>query len=246
VSDVELAIAEYAAGFISEGSTLQTGFGSIPSTIATCLAERPGGHYGVHSEMFTTGLMRLHQAGKISNTRKSEFEGFSIATFAAGTEELYEWLDGRSDVRFAPVSVVNAPELIAANHNMVSINGAIAIDLFGQVIADTIGGHQYSGIGGHEDFVAGTGLELEDRSLLCLPSAVTAGDAEISRIVGELDSGSVVTTPRHQVDVVITEHGVAELRGRDVRERAIALAAIAHPSSRDYLRGLIEKDPRFA
>jgi acyl-CoA hydrolase len=236
-SDIERAIAGHALAFIGDGSTLQTGIGGIPTAVATLLAQGPGGDYGVHSEMFTNGLMELHKAGKVTNAHKGEFEGYSITTFAAGSQELYDWLDGegRELVRFLPVDVVNSPEVIADNHRLVSINGALTIDLQGQVVADTIGGVQFSGIGGHEDFVAGAGLELEDRSLLCLPSTSTIDGKVISRISATLPAGSIVTTPRHQVDVVITEHGAAELRGRTVRERAEALAAIAHPDVRDEL-----------
>jgi acyl-CoA hydrolase len=224
--------------FITDGATLQTGIGGIPTAVATLLAQGPGGDYGVHSEMFTNGLMELHKAEKVTNANKGEFEGYSITTFAAGSQALYDWLDGegRELVRFLPVQVVNSPEVIADNHRLVSINGALTIDLQGQVVADTIGGVQFSGIGGHEDFVAGAGLQLDDRSLLCLPSTSTIDGQLISRISAILPAGSVVTTPRHQVDVVITEHGAAELRGRTVRERAEALAAIAHPEFRDELR----------
>jgi len=133
--------------------------------------------------------------------------------------------------------VVNDQRVIADNHHFVSINGALAVDLHGQVVADTIVGDQFSGIGGHEDFLAGAGLELEDRSLLCLPSTATVGGQVVSRICAQLPAGSIVTTPRHQVDVVITEFGAAELRGRTVRERAEALRAIAHPDFRDELAG---------
>jgi acyl-CoA hydrolase len=234
---VEEAIAGHCLEFITDGSTLQTGIGGIPTAVATLLAEGSGGEYGVHSEMFTNGLMALHKAGKVTNAHKGEFEGYSITTFAAGTAELYEWLagEGRELVRFLPVTVVNSPEVIADNHRFVSINGAITIDLYGQVVADTIGGGQFSGIGGHEDFVAGAGLQLEDRSLLCLPSTATVDGALVSRITAQLPAGSIVTTPRHRVDVIITEYGAAELRGRTVRERAAALVAIAHPDFRDGL-----------
>lgn len=243
VTEVELAIAAHATAFIPDGATLQTGFGSIPSTIAAVLARGDGGEYGVHSEMFTNGLMRLHQAGKVTNTHKDQFEGFSLVTFAAGSAELYEWLDGNEDVRFAPVSVVNSPELIAANHTMVTINGAIGVDLWGQVTADSIGGRQFSGVGGHEDFVAGAGLELEDRSLICLPATVEIGGTLVSRIVPTFAAGTIVTTPRHQIDVIVTEFGVAEVRGLSTTERAEALAAIAHPSFRDALRAAIPTGP---
>jgi acyl-CoA hydrolase len=235
-TDVERAIAEHAATFVRDGCTLQTGIGAIPSTIVALLAERDGGDYGIHSEMFTTGLMQLHRAGKVSNAHKGLFDGFSVCTFALGSTELYGWLDGNEDVRFAPVDIVNAPHLVSTNHEIVSINGAISVDLYGQVVADRIHGRQYSGIGGHEDFVAVSGLQLEDRSLVCLPATARAGDATVSRIVATTPDGATVTSPRHQVDVVITEHGIAELRGRTTRERAEALAAVAHPEFRAALQ----------
>jgi acyl-CoA hydrolase len=234
-TDVDRAIAENAAEFIPPGATLQTGIGGVPSVLVSLLAERDGGDYGVHSEMFTTGLMRLHEAGKVAN-RKGQFDGVSVVTFAAGTEELYEWLDGNNDVAFLPVDVVNSPERIARNRDVVTINGALAIDVHGQVVADTIRGAQFSGIGGHEDFVSGPALSVDDRSLLCLPSTVTVDGARRSRIVPWFEAGEVITTPRHQVDVVVTEHGSAELQGKTVHERGDALAAIAHPDFRDELR----------
>ena len=224
-----------------DGSTLQTGIGGIPSAVASLLADGPGGDYGVHSEMFTTGLMKLHQAGKVTNSRKTIFPGHSITTFAAGTAELNQWLDGNEDVRFLPVSIVNSPDVISRNRRMVTLNSAITIDLRGQVVADTIDGKQYSGIGGHEDFVASSTLELEDRALVCLPSTATVNGAVLSRIVENLGPGAVITTPRHQMDVVVTEHGVAELRGATVRERARALAEIAAPEFRDELRSAADR-----
>jgi acyl-CoA hydrolase len=235
-SDVERAIAKTARSYVTDGSTLQTGIGGVPSSVVALLAEEDGGDYGIHSELFTTGLMQLHRAGKVTNARKGEFTHMSITTFALGTAELYAWLDGNADVRFLPVEIVNAPHTIARNHRVVSINGALAVDLYGQVVADRIDGRQFSGIGGHEDFVAQSGLELADRSLICLPSTATVSGAAVSRILAELPSGTTVTTPRHQVDVVITEYGAAELRGRTARERAVALADIAHPDFRDELR----------
>jgi acyl-CoA hydrolase len=190
--------------------------------------------------MFTTGLMHLHESGKVTN-RKGQFDGVSVATFAAGTEELYDWLRGNQDVAFLPVEVINSPELIGRNRLMTTINGAMSVDIHGQVIADTIGGSQFSGIGGHEDFVSGPALQLEDRALLCLPSTVTIGDEVRSRIVPWFGAGAVITTPRHQVDVIITEYGAAELQGKTVHQRGQALAAIAHPDFRD---GLLEAAER--
>jgi acyl-CoA hydrolase len=234
-TDVERTIAKHAVRFIASGSTLQTGIGGIPSQVAALLADGPGGDYGVHSEMFTTGLMQLHQAGKVTNRRKGIYEGFSVCTFAAGNEALYAWLDANEAVRFLPVETVNAPEVIARNENMVCINGALAMDLHGQVASDALGATQHSGIGGAEDFAAGPGLDASDRSLLCVPSTASPGGRRVSRIVEFFEPGTPVTTPRHQADVVITEYGVAELAGRSVAERARALAEIAHPDFRDAL-----------
>jgi acyl-CoA hydrolase len=242
-TETDEAIAAYAAEFIPDGATLQTGIGGIPNTVAALLADGPGGGYGIHSEMFTTGLMRMCKAGKITNDHKGEFDGFAVTTFAAGTTELYEWLDDNDEVRFLPVDIVNSPENISRNREMITINGAISIDLAGQVMADTRGGAQFSGIGGHEDFIAGAGLELSDRSLICLPSTAMVDGTRVSRIASMSSAGSIVTTPRHQVDVVITEHGVAELGAKTVRERAQALAAIAHPDFRDELTAAAEDWP---
>ena len=237
---IDEAIAGHARAFISEGATLQTGIGGIPSAIVGRLAEGEGADYGVHSEMFTNGLMKLHQSGKVSN-RKGLFDGISVATFAGGSEELYRWLDGNDEVAFLPVDVVNSPDLIARNRLMVTINGALAVDVHGQVVADTIAGQQYSGIGGHEDFISGAALELEDRSLICLPSTYGSGDARSSRIVPGFGAGAVITTPRHQVDVIVTEHGAAELQGLTVHQRGVALAEIAHPDFRDELLEAAER-----
>ncbi|MFL5908130.1 MAG: acetyl-CoA hydrolase/transferase family protein [Solirubrobacterales bacterium] len=238
--DDQRAIAENARRYIPEGATLQTGIGAIPSTIAGLLAEGDGGDYGVHSEMFTTGLMQLHEAGKITN-RKGQFDGVSVATFAGGTNELYEWLDGNDEVAFLPVEIVNSPDVIARNRRMVTINGALSVDIQGQVVADTINARQYSGIGGHEDFVAGPALALEARSLLCMSSTYTIGGQSHSRIVPWFDRGAVITTPRHQVDVIVTEYGGAELQGKTVHQRGEALAAVAHPDHRDELLAAAER-----
>lgn len=240
-TQADVAIARHAVAFIRPGATLQTGIGSIPSQIAALLAEGDGGEYGLHSEMFTDGCMQLHRAGKVTNTGKGIYDGVSVTTFAFGSADLYTWLDGNHDVAFLPVEIVNAPEVIAANHEMVSINGALAIDIGGQVVADTIDGNQFSGVGGAEDFVAGTGLELSDRSLICLPSTYEKNGQLHSRIVPWFGPGAVITTPRHHVDVIVTEYGAAELEGATVRERGEALAAIAHPQFRDDLLAAAER-----
>jgi acyl-CoA hydrolase len=238
--DVDNAIAGNALRFVVEGATLQTGIGTIPSMVASDLAAGPLGGFGIHSEMFTNGLMRLHQAGKVTNASKGIFDGVSVTTFALGTAELYEWLGDNDAVAFVDVAVVNDPTTISRNANLVSINGALSVDLYGQVVADTIDGHQISGVGGHEDFVAGAELHTDAHSLICLRSTVDIAGSPASRIVGKLPEGSVVSTPRHHTGVVVTEFGVAELAGRTVRERAHLLADIAHPDHRSELHGIAE------
>jgi acyl-CoA hydrolase len=234
--DVDRAIAGHALPYVTDGATLQTGIGGIPNIIAAELAGGPLGNFGVHSEMFTTGLMQLHQAGKVTNAAKGVYDGVSVTTFALGTAELYQWLDHNTEVAFLDVAVVNDPTVISRNAKLVSINGALSVDLYGQVVADNIEGRQVSGVGGHEDFVAGAELHADAHSLICLRSTVERDLQRLSRITGVLPEGSVVSTPRHHTNVVITEFGAAELNGLTVRERAHALVDIAHPDFRPELR----------
>jgi len=235
-TEQDAAIAAHALRFVTDGSTLQTGIGAVPNMVATQLANGAGGDYGVHSEMFTTGLMLLHEAGKVTNAVKGVFDGVSVTTFALGTTDLYRWLDDNAEVAFLPVDVVNDPTVIGRNHKLVSINGAMCLDLYGQVVADSIDGRQISGVGGHEDFVAGADLSADAHSLICLNSTVTVGGVVRSRILPLLPEGAVVSTPRHHTGVVVTEYGAAELTGLTVRERARALADIAHPDFRSELQ----------
>jgi acyl-CoA hydrolase len=235
-TEVDRAIARHALSYVRDGATLQTGIGAIPNIVASELASGPLGGFGVHSEMFTDGLMLLHQAGKVTNAHKGVFDGVSVTTFALGSAGLYGWLDGNDQVAFLDVAVVNDPTTIGRNANLVSINGALSVDLYGQVVADSIGGRQISGVGGHEDFVAGAETHLDAHALLCLRSTALVGDQPVSRLVGLLPEGSVVSTPRHHTGVVVTEYGAAELSGLTVAERAHALVDIAHPDFRTALR----------
>ncbi len=239
-TEQDAAIAAHALRFVTDGSTLQTGIGAVPNMVATLLADGAGGDYGVHSEMFTTGLMLLHEAGKVTNAVKGVFDGVSVTTFALGTADLYRWLDDNADVAFLPVNVVNDPTVIGRNHKLVSINGAMCLDLYGQVVADSIDGRQISGVGGHEDFVAGADLHADAHSLICLKSTVTVGGIVRSCILPLLPEGAVVSTPRHHTGVVVTEYGAAELTGLTVRQRARALADIAHPDFRPELRAMAD------
>ena len=233
--DIDRTIADTARSFIADGTTLQIGIGAAPDMVAAQLAAGPGGDYGVHSEMFSDGLMQLHQAGKVTNASKTLFNGVSVTTFALGSTDLYRWLDHNADVAFVPVHIVNDPSVIARNHAFVSINGALSLDLYGQVVADNIDGKQISGVGGHEYLGAAAELRLDDHSLICLRSTAQVDGVTRSRIVPLLPAGSVVSTPRHHTGVVITEYGAADLSGLTVRERAEALCGIAHPDFRAEL-----------
>ena len=239
--DIDTAIARHALRYVTNGATLQTGIGSIPNMVASELASGTLGDFGIHSEMFTTGLMRLHQSGKVTNAHKGVFDGVSVTTFALGTEELYHWLDGNEQVAFLDVDVVNDPTTIGQNHKLVSINGALSVDLYGQVVADSIDGRQISGVGGHEDFVAGAEMHLDAHSLDLPAFDRPSRGTQVSRIIGVLPAGSMVSTPRHHTGVVVTEYGAAELAGLTVRERAHALVDIAHPDFRRELRTVAEE-----
>jgi acyl-CoA hydrolase len=235
VTGADERIAAHVEALIDDGATLQFGIGGIPNAIAQLLAKGQKGDFGIHTEMFVDGIMELHRAGKVSN-HKGVFDGFSIATFAAGSAGLYGWLNRNPEVRMLPVEQVNDPAIIRRNRQMVSVNGAIAVDLTGQIMADTIGPRQYSGVGGHELFVMGAHDSEGGRSIICLHSTASVHGKTVSSIVSALPAGTPVTTPRHHVQYVVTEYGVANLGLLTARERREALIAIAHPDFRSALR----------
>jgi acyl-CoA hydrolase len=224
-------IAHHVELLIEDGSTLQIGIGAIPNIVARLLAEGRKGDFGIHTEMLVDGIMHLHQAGKVTN-HKGIFDGFSIATFAAGGRPLYDWMHENPEVRLLPVQQVNDPAIIRQNRRMVSINGALAVDLSGQIMADTLGPAQYSGVGGHELFVIGAHDSEEGKSIICLHSTARVAGKTISTIVADLPLGTRVTTPRHHVQFVVTEYGTANLGMLTDGERARALAGVAHPDFR--------------
>lgn len=228
-------IAQHAATYVRDGTTLQTGIGAVPNLVAQALVRGDGGDYGVHSEMFSDGLYQLMAAGKVNNSRKAIHRGVSVITFAAGTQAMYDYIDNNPAIGVAPVFYTNDPHVICQNSSMVSINSALEIDLLGQITADTIGSRQYSGVGGHMDFVEGTSLSLEHRSLICLQATAVVNGELKSRVVANIASNAVATSPRHLAGVIVTEYGAADLRGLSVKERAVALTAIAHPQFRDEL-----------
>jgi acyl-CoA hydrolase len=233
-TDEDRAIARHVEGLIQDGATLQIGIGGIPNIVADLLAQGPKGDFGIHTEMFVDGILTLHQAGKVTN-HKGIFDGFSVATFAAGSRALYRWMDGNPEVRMLPVTYVNDPAIIRRNRMMTSINGALSVDLSGQIMADTVGPRQYSGVGGHELFVMGAHDSRGGRSIICLRSTATVKGERVSTIVADLPLGTRVTTPRHHVQSIVTEHGVADIGMMTDDERRRALIQIAHPDFRAEL-----------
>lgn len=228
---VERAIGERVVPLIERGSTVQMGIGGIPDAVYE-MVEGPL-QLGVHTEMLSDGAMRAIQRGVITGSRKTLHAGKVVITFALGTPELYDFLDNNPLIEAHPVEHVNDPYVVSQNEKMVAINSAIEVDLTGQVCSDSIGPRIYSGFGGQVDFIRGAARSKGGKPIIALPS--TAKGGEVSRIVPALKPGSGVVTSRADVHYVVTEHGVANLFGRNLRERAEALIAIAHPDFRQEL-----------
>lgn len=231
IGEVERAIGRHVAGLVRDGDTLQLGIGSIPNAV---LAEL-GGHrdLGIHTEMFSDGVVELVEKGVITNARKKLHAGKLVTSFVMGTRKLYDFVDDNPALEMHPSNYVNDPFVVAQNTGMVAINSALAVDLTGQVCADSIGPKFYSGVGGQVDFVRGAARAERGRPVLALPS--TAKNGTLSRISVELIPGSGTTTTRNDVHFVVTEHGVAYLHGKTIRDRVHALVAIADPKFRDEL-----------
>jgi acyl-CoA hydrolase len=231
IGSIERQIGAHVAALIPDRSVLQLGIGAIPDGVLASLSHRED--LGVHTEMFSDGLVDLANIGVITNRYKSTWNGRIVTSFAVGTKRLYEFIDANPFVEFHPSSIVNDTREIRRIENMISINSALEIDLTGQVVADSIGETIYSGIGGQMDFVRGAQLAPGGKAILALPS--TARNGQLSRIVPTLKPGAGVVTTRGHVHYVATEYGVVDLRGQPIRRRAELLASIAHPDMRPDL-----------
>ncbi|MBC8234731.1 GNAT family N-acetyltransferase, partial [bacterium] len=229
--DVAWAMARHATRLIENGSTIQAGIGKIPNAILYGLADKKD--LGVHTEMFSDGLINLIEAGVVNNTRKTFHPGKILATFCIGTRQLYDYIDNNPMFEFHPVDYNSSPINIAKNEKMVAINTALEVDITGQVCADSLGYRIYSGIGGQADFIRGAAMAPQGKPIIALPS--TAQDGAVSRIAPHLSEGAGVVTTRGDVHYVVTEYGVAYLHGKSLRERARALISIAHPRFREWL-----------
>jgi len=245
--ELSKSIGKYVARIVEDGDTIQVGYGSIPNAVLANLEEKQ--HIGVHTELVSDGIVDLMRKGVIDNSNKSLDRGRTVATFCMGTSDTYEYIDDNPNFDFRQIDETNNALLIAQNHNMTAINSALAIDLTGQATAESIGGMFYSGIGGQADFMRGAVLAEGGKTILALPS--TTADGSLSRIVPCMLEGVGVTLTRGDIQYVVTEYGIAYLHGKNIRERAMELIAIAHPDFRHWLieeaksRNLIYADQAF-
>jgi len=232
-ADTEIAqpIGKYVARLIEDGDTIQVGYGSIPNAILANLADKK--HLGIHTELLSDGIVELIKKGVIDNSRKKINRGKTVATFCMGTRDTYDFLDDNPSIDFRTIDYTNNPLVIAQHENMVAINSALEIDLTGQVTAESIGRVFHSGVGGQADFMRGAVLARGGKSILAIQS--TALKDTVSRIVPTLSQGAGATLVRGDVHYVVTEYGIAYLHGKNIRERALALIAVAHPKFRLWL-----------
>lgn len=245
--EVAQNIGKYVSQLIEDGDTIQVGYGSLPNAILSNLSDKK--HLGIHTELLTDGIVELIKAGVVDNSQKSIHHGKIVATFCMGKKETYDYIHDHPGIEFKPIDYTNDPLVIAKNRRMTAINSALQVDLTGQATAESIGWRFYSGIGGQADFMRGAIMSPGGKAILTLQS--TAEDGEISRIVPSLDVGAGVTLMRGDIQYVITEFGIAYLHGKNIRERAMDLIAIAHPRFRPWLieeakrLGLIYHDQAF-
>ncbi|WP_291637849.1 acetyl-CoA hydrolase/transferase C-terminal domain-containing protein [Clostridium sp.] len=231
IGDIEKAIGEHCASLVEDGSTLQLGIGAIPDAVLLFLRDKKD--LGIHSEMISDGVVELVEAGVVTNKSKTTHPGKMVVTFLMGTQRLYDFANNNPMVEMHSVDYVNDPTVIMKNFKMVSINSCVQVDLMGQVASESIGLKQISGVGGQVDFVRGSNMSKDGKSIMAMAS--TASKGKISKIVPLLAEGSAVTTGRNDVNYVITEYGIAQLKGKNLKDRAKALINIAHPNFREEL-----------
>ncbi len=224
-------IGDYIAEEIPNGATLQLGIGAVPDAVGLALRDKR--HLGIHTEMFTDSMMELIECGAVDNSRKPIHRGRSVATFAYGSKRIYDYVNDNPAMEILPVEYVNDPKVIAQHQDFVSVNAAVEVDFFGQVCAESLGTRHISGTGGQVDYVRGAVESKGGKSFIAFPS--TAKKGTVSRIRPVLTEGAIVTTGKNDVDYIVTEYGVAKLRGKTLSERTKALIQIAHPNFREEL-----------
>jgi len=228
---VQEAIGKYVADLIDDGSTLQIGYGGIPDAVVMQLTHKHD--LGIHTEMIGDGILTLVESGAVTNRRKNYLPGKSIATFALGSSKLYRFMDRNPALEMHPVNFTNDPALAGLNDNLIAINATMQIDLLGQCGSESLGHAPYSGTGGQSDFVRAANRSRGGKAFIVLPS--TAKGDTISRIVPSLSPGTHVSTSKNDINYVVTEYGVAQLRGKSAKQRARELIGIAHPAFRAEL-----------
>ena len=236
-TEKDMVIGGYISELVDDGSTIQLGIGGIPNAVAKSLINKKD--LGIHTEMFTDGMVDLYEAGVITNKKKSIHIGKAVTTFALGSKRLYDFLDDNPGIEFHRGAYTNDPYVVGQNYKMVSINTSLQIDLTGQVCSEALGHVQYSGTGGQADTAIGSQMSPGGKSIIALYS--TAKNDTISTIVPLLTEGAAVSLSRNDVDYVVTEYGVAPLKGREIRQRVKNLIAIAHPDFRKELEEKAEK-----
>lgn len=238
-TETDAAIGKYVASLIEDGSTIQLGIGNIPNAVATELKSKH--HLGIHTEMFTETMVDLIECGAVDNSQKGLLNGYSVCSFTMGSQRLYDFIDNNPSVLFKSCTFTNDPFTIRKNNKFVSVNATLEIDLTGQCASETVGHVQWSGTGGQSETVQGAQMSPGGKSIIAMHSTYTTKDEngkEVlhSKIVPFLQKGSVVTTSRNDTDYVVTEYGIAWLRGLNVSRRVEALISIAHPDFREELR----------
>lgn len=230
ITETQHKIGEHIAGMIEDGATLQMGIGAIPNAVLSCLNNHKD--LGIHSEMFSDGIIPLIENGVLTGSKKKKHPGTIVGTFAMGSKKLYDYIDDNPMFKMLDAAYVNNPEVIRKNPKVTAINSAIEIDLTGQICADSIGKKMYSGVGGQMDFIRGASLSEGGLPIIALPSISSKGISKISPVLKE---GAGVVTTRSHVHYVVTEYGVVNLYGKSLRERAELLISIAHPDHREEL-----------
>ena len=244
-TEVDKKIGAFVASLVEDGSTIQLGIGNIPNAVANELKSKR--HLGIHTEMFTETMVDLIECGAVDNSQKGFMNGFSVCSFTMGSQRLYDFVHNNPSVLFKSSTFSNDPYTIARNNKFVSVNASLEIDLTGQCASETVGNLQWSGTGGQSETVQGAQMSPGGKSIIAMHSTYSATDADgkevlHSKIVPFLARGAAVTTSRNDTDYVVTEYGIAWLRGLNIRERVEALVKIAHPDFRDWLREEAERN----
>lgn len=243
-TEVDAAIGKHIASLVEDGSTIQLGIGNIPNAVAAELKSKK--HLGIHTEMFTETMVDLIECGAVDNSCKGLLDGYSVCSFTLGSQRLYDYVNNNPSVLFKSCTFTNDPYTIGKNNKFVSINATLEVDFTGQCASETVGYQQWSGTGGQSETVQGAQMSKGGKSIIAMHSTYKTKDDsgnEVlrSKIVPFLHEGAAVTTSRNDVDYVVTEYGIAWLRGRNVAERAEALIEIAHPDFREELRAEAQK-----